>query len=184
METAEEQARFYSIQELLDYAFRGETLSINPKVVDTDYKRDFGALSPQEVIADAAMIRSRAMRNIDSEREWHSICAQYRRATDSDLRDKEAYTIFVLVQNIRENCRLRNHLAIADMIRDWSPNMRPTKSIQQWADKLNIPFGTVRRWTKGLDQNPPSIHYQLDDWRTMAEKRLSIVFTDLGLIEP
>ena len=85
----QEEARFYSIQELLDYAFRGEIMRISPDSIHADDVRDFNSLSPQEIIADCSMIKNRAMRNIGSEVEWHSVCAHYRRAIDRDLQDRD-----------------------------------------------------------------------------------------------
>lgn len=176
------EARFYSIQELLDYAFRGETMKVAPKAIHIDYSRDHNALTPQEVIADCAMIKGRAMRSISSEQEWHTICAQYRRAVDTDLQDKEAYSLFVLSSNLFNECKSNNHLFIADTVREWSPNMRPYKTLKQWSDKMNIPYGRLRRWSNSKDPKDKSIKFMLNAWLSSAEHKLNQVFAEEGLI--
>lgn len=182
MNEAEELARFYSIEELLDYAFRGEVMKISPDSIHADEQKDFNSLTPQEIIADCSMIKNRAMRNIGNEMEWHTVCAQYRRAVDKDLQDKEAYTLFVLASNLHKECVAKNHLFLADTVRDWSPYMRPYKDLKGWSEKMQVPYSTVRRWATSKQPRHKSVKYFLDTWLESAHVRLSQVFSADGLL--
>lgn len=184
MDATEEinEYRFYSIDELLDYAFRGEIMRIEPDALHNDKISDFQSLTPQEVIADCSMLKNKAMRNISNEMEWHTICAQYRRAVDKDLQDKEAYTLFVLASNLHRECVAKNHLFLADIVRDWSPYMRPYKDLKRWSEKMQVPYSTVRRWATSNQPKHKSARFILNERLSTAHAKLELVFKNQGLL--
>ena len=172
---------FYSVPDILDYAYRMEAGQNTPQMMTElmSIGTNPTDLDSLEMIADGIMIKNRAMRNLDT-LQRHVISSCYRRPYDSKLQSQHEYDISGLVMFIlHDKPKYKNKHFVADVIRDWSYNGRAHHDdlIKFWSENMGVPKSTVQRWVNGGN----SIKTLITEWKQLAEHKLEAVFVDLIL---
>ena len=177
--------RFYSVDEVLDYAYQAEVMRISP---DASYEllsrgTNPNDLSREDRIADGLMIKNMAMRSLDNLYDRHVVAAWYRKPYDDSLQDMVNYSMVILLGYIQMHKKQRmDRFFVLDQIREWSPHSRAHHDLTWWSDHLGVPLGTLKKWAIIRDPARKSINYLLDDLLNCARAKLEPALAEKGLI--